>query len=44
MADAENTLVMTLDGGDVEIALKPELAPGHVARIKELAREGFYNG
>ncbi|MEM6625069.1 MAG: peptidylprolyl isomerase [Pseudomonadota bacterium] len=44
MADAENTLVMTLADGDVEIALKPELAPGHVARIKELAREGFYNG
>jgi peptidylprolyl isomerase len=43
-ADAENTLVMTLDSGPVTIALRPDLAPGHVARIKELAREGFYDG
>ncbi|HVY35175.1 MAG TPA: peptidylprolyl isomerase [Caulobacteraceae bacterium] len=43
-ADAENTLVMTLENGPVTIALRPDLAPGHVARIKELAREGFYDG
>ncbi len=42
--DPENTLVLTLDGGPVTIALRPDLAPGHVARIKELAREGFYDG
>lgn len=42
--DAENTLIMTLDGGPVTIRLRPDLAPGHVARIKELAREGFYDG
>jgi peptidylprolyl isomerase len=42
--DPENTLIMTLDGGDVTIRLRPDLAPGHVARIKELAREGFYDG
>ena len=42
--DAENTLIMTLDGGPVKIRLRPDLAPGHVARIKELAREGFYDG
>ena len=42
--DAENTLIMTLDTGPVTIRLRPDLAPGHVARIKELAREGFYDG
>ena len=42
--DAENTLIMTLDTGTVTIRLRPDLAPGHVARIKELAREGFYDG
>ncbi len=42
--DAENTLIMTLENGPVTIRLRPDLAPGHVARIKELAREGFYDG
>jgi peptidylprolyl isomerase len=42
--DPENTLVMELDTGPVTIKLRPDLAPGHVARIKELAREGFYDG
>ncbi len=44
MADAENTLILTLDTGAVTINLRPDLAPGHVERIKELAREGFYDG
>ena len=44
MADPENTLIMTLENGPVTIALRPDLAPGHVERIKELAREGFYDG
>lgn len=43
-ADPENTLVLTLDTGAVTIRLRPDLAPGHVERIKELAREGFYDG
>jgi peptidylprolyl isomerase len=42
--DPENTLILTLDTGVVTIRLRPDLAPEHVARIKELAREGFYDG
>jgi peptidylprolyl isomerase len=46
---ADDTLTLTLDtgnggGGDVVIKLRPDLAPGHVARITELANEGFYDG
>ncbi len=46
---ADQTLTFTLDcgdgkGGDVVITLRPDLAPGHVARITELASEGFYDG
>src|SRR5471032_1595986 len=44
MSDAENTLIMTLESGPVTIRLRPDLAPGHVARIKDLARAGFYDG
>ncbi len=43
-ADLENTLYIDLKGGRVTIELRPDLAPGHVARIKELARSGFYDG
>jgi peptidylprolyl isomerase len=44
MAD-QKTLTLTLDnGGDVVIALRDDIAPGHVARITELAQEGFYDG
>jgi peptidylprolyl isomerase len=43
-ADLENTLILTLESGPVTIKLRPDLAPGHVARIKELVREGFYDG
>ena len=43
-ADKENTLILTLDTGVVTIELLPNKAPGHVERIKELAREGFYDG
>jgi peptidylprolyl isomerase len=44
MSDLENTLLLETSKGKVTIALRPDLAPGHVARIKELAREGFYDG
>jgi peptidylprolyl isomerase len=37
-------IVLRLKTGDVTIQLLPELAPNHVARIKELTKEGFYNG
>jgi peptidylprolyl isomerase len=43
-ADPENTLLLELKDGMVEIELRPDLAPKHVARIKELVREGFYDG
>ena len=42
--DPENTIIMQLKDGPVVIALRPDLAPNHVARIKQLTREGFYNG
>ena len=42
--DPENTLLMETTQGPVVIEMRPDLAPNHVARIKELAREGFYDG
>jgi len=42
--DRENTLYMDLEHGRVVIALRPDIAPNHVARIKELSRQGFYDG
>lgn len=44
MSDLENTLIMETTAGTVTITLRPDLAPNHVARIKELSREGFYDG
>ena len=43
-ADLESTLYMDLKDGRVVIRLRPDLAPKHVARVKELARKGFYDG
>ncbi|MBN9055245.1 peptidylprolyl isomerase [Shinella sp. NM-101] len=42
--DPENTIIMETSKGRVVIQLLPDLAPGHVARVKELAREGAYDG
>ncbi len=43
-SELENTLFIELKTGRVVIKMRPDLAPQHVARIKELAREGFYDG
>ncbi|MBU0554775.1 MAG: peptidylprolyl isomerase [Alphaproteobacteria bacterium] len=44
-ATPENTWVLNLsDGSNVRVLLRPDVAPGHVERIKTLTREGFYNG
>ena len=43
-ADLENMLYMDLKYGRVVIEMRPDLAPKHVARIKELVKQGFYNG
>jgi peptidylprolyl isomerase len=42
--DPQNTLVIELKTGKVLVRLRPDLAPKHVARVKQLAKEGFYNG
>ncbi|MEX0344417.1 MAG: peptidylprolyl isomerase [Rhizobiaceae bacterium] len=42
--DPENTIIMETTQGKVVIELLPDLAPGHVNRIKELSRENFYDG
>jgi peptidylprolyl isomerase len=43
MADPENTLIIQLKDGEVEIALRPDIAPQHVEQIKTLARQGEYD-
>ncbi|HEX2726641.1 MAG TPA: peptidylprolyl isomerase [Beijerinckiaceae bacterium] len=43
-SDPENTLILETTKGRVVIALRPDLAPNHVERIKTLARQGFYDG
>jgi len=44
MAEADRLTLSLSTGGDVVIKLRPDLAPGHVARITELANKGFYDG
>jgi peptidylprolyl isomerase len=44
MASPEDTMILDTTQGRVVIAMRPDLAPGHVARIKELVRDGFYDG
>ena len=44
MPESSDTLVLDTTRGRVAIAMRPDLAPGHVARIKELVRDGFYDG
>ena len=42
--DAENAILLKTKYGDIVIEMFPDVAPNHVARIKELVRQGFYNG
>ena len=42
--DPANTLVIELKSGPVQIQLRPDIAPLHIARVKQLTKEGFYNG
>jgi peptidylprolyl isomerase len=42
--DPENLLILETSHGKVVVAMRPELAPRHVSRIRELVREGFYDG
>ncbi len=42
--DKENILYLDLEAGRVVIGMRPDVAPKHVARVKELVREGFYDG
>jgi peptidylprolyl isomerase len=44
MAKPEDTMILETTQGKVVIEMRPDLAPGHVARIKELVRSGFYDG
>jgi peptidylprolyl isomerase len=44
MTQADDTLILETTQGRVAIAMRPDLAPHHVARIKELVRDGFYDG
>jgi len=42
--DQENLLYLDIEPGRIVILMRPDVAPNHVARIKELTREGFYDG
>jgi peptidylprolyl isomerase len=44
MAKPEDTMILDTTKGKVVIEMRPDLAPGHVARIKELVKQGFYDG
>jgi peptidylprolyl isomerase len=44
MASLDDTMILETTKGKVVIGMRSDLAPGHVARIKELVRQGFYDG
>ena len=44
MSDAGNTLTLETTKGPIVIAMRPDLAPGHVAHVRRLVAEGFYDG
>src|SRR4249919_2684999 len=43
-ADPQNTLIIDTTQGRIVVKLRNDIAPGHAERLKQLAREGFYNG
>ena len=43
-ASAKDTLVITTKDGEIDIALRPDIAPNHVKQIEALAKKGFYDG
>ena len=43
-ASAKDTLVITTKDGEIDIALRPDVAPNHVKQIEALAKKGFYDG
>jgi peptidylprolyl isomerase len=43
-ANAAETLVITTKDGEIDIALRPDIAPNHVKQIEALAKKGFYDG
>src|ERR1044071_4491281 len=43
-ADPQNTLLIDTTQGRIVVKLRNDIAPGHAARLKQLARDGFYNG
>jgi len=44
VANPEDTLILETTKGSIVVEMRPDLAPNHVARIKDLARQGFYDG
>jgi peptidylprolyl isomerase len=44
VGDSSDTLVIELNSGKVLVKMRPDLAPKHVERVKQLTKEGFFDG